>query len=70
MALRAASRSGSGYPRQAFDPLAVGSGHERALVPLLVLLLVGVVGRAFASILVLLRLALGVVKNRSNHLLA
>ena len=51
-------------------PLAVGSGHERALAPLLVLLLVGAVGGTFAGILVSLRLALEAVKNRSDRLLA
>ena len=66
MALRAASQSGLGYPRWVSYPLAVGSGHEWALVPLLVLLLVGVVGGAFTGVLVLLCLALGVVKNRST----
>ena len=48
---------------------AVTGGHERALVPLLVLLLIGVVGGAFADVLVLLCLALGVVKNRPDRLL-
>jgi len=38
--------------------LTVGSGHERALAPLLVLLLVGTVGGTFAGVLVPLRLAL------------
>ena len=47
----------------------VGSGHERALAPLLILLLVGALAGAFASVLVLLRLALGTVENRSNRLL-
>jgi hypothetical protein len=42
-------------------PLAVSSGHERALTPLLVLLLVGAVGGAFAGILVPLCLTLGAV---------
>ena len=50
-------------------PLTVGSSHERALVPLLVLLLVGMVGGAFISILIPLRLALGAVKNCPDHLL-
>ena len=39
-------------------PLMVGSGHERALAPLLVLL-VGAVGGAFTSVVVPLCLALG-----------
>ena len=51
-------------------PLAVGDGHERALMPLLVLLLAGMVGGAFADVLVLLSLAFEVVKNRPDHLLA
>jgi len=50
--------------------LAVGSGYKRALTPLLVLLLVGAVGGAFVGVLVPLRLALGVVENRSDRLLA
>ena len=69
MALRAASRSGLGYPRWASDPLAVGSGHEQALMPLLVLLLVGAVGGAFTGVLVLLCLAYEDVKNHPDHLL-
>ena len=51
-------------------PLAVGGGHERDLMPLLVLLLAGTVRGAFVDILVLLRLALETVKDRSNRLLA
>ena len=51
-------------------PLAVGVGHERALVPLLVLLLPGTVGGAFPGILVSLRLAFEASEDRSNHLLA
>ena len=51
-------------------PLAVGSGHKRALVPLLVLLLAGTVGGALTSVLILLRLALKAVKDRSDRLLA
>ena len=70
MALRVASRSGLGYPRWAFDPLAVGSGHERALAPLLVLLLVGAVGGAFAGVLIPLCLAFEAVKNCPDRLLA
>ena len=38
-------------------PLMVGGGHERALTPLLVLLLAGTVGDAFAGVLVPLCLA-------------
>ena len=70
MALRAASRSGLGYPRWASDPLAFGSGNERALASLLVLFLVGAVGGAFVGVLVPLFLALGTVKNCSDRLLA
>ena len=50
-------------------PLAVGSRHDRALVPLLVLLLVGAVGGAFTGVLVPLCLALGAVENRPDRLL-
>jgi hypothetical protein len=47
--------------------LSLGSSHERAPVPLFVLLLiVRAVGGAFASILVLLRLTSGAVKNRPS----
>ena len=70
MALRAASQSGPGYPRRASDPLAVGSGHKRALMLLLVLLLVGTVGGAFVDVLVLFCLALEEVEYRSDRLLA
>ena len=38
-------------------PFAVSGGHERALMPLLVLLFVGTVGGAFAGVLILLCLA-------------
>ena len=38
--------------------LTVGRGHERALAPLFVLLLVGTVGGVFAGVLIPLRLAL------------
>ena len=48
----------------------VGSGHQRALAPLLVLLLVGAVGGAFAGVLVPFCLALGAVENRPDRLLA
>ena len=47
----------------------VDSGHERALMPLLVLLLVGAVGGAFADVLVPLCLALRAVENRPDRLL-
>ena len=50
-------------------PLAVGSGHERALAPLLVLLLVGTVGGVFIGVLVPLRLAFEAVKDRFDRLL-
>ena len=49
--------------------LAVDSGHEQALSPLLVFL-VGAVGGVFTSVLVLLRLAFEVVEDRSDRLLA
>ena len=55
--------------RLLIPPLVVNSGHERDLVPLLVLLLIGAVGGAFAGVLVLLCLALGAVKNCPDHLL-
>ena len=51
-------------------PLAVGGGHERALMPLLVLLLVGIVGGAFTSVLVPLCLAFEVIKNCPDRLFA
>ena len=51
-------------------PLAVGGGNKRALAPLLVLLLAGMVGGAFAGILIPLRLALEAVEDRSDRLLA
>ena len=51
-------------------PLAVGSGHERALVPLLVLLFVGTVGGTFISVLIPLCLAFKAVKNHLDRLLA
>ena len=51
-------------------PLVVGGGHERALMPLLVLLLVGIIGGAFTSVLVPLCLAFKVVKNCLDRLLA
>ena len=51
-------------------PLAVGSGHERALALLLVLLLIRAVGSAFTGVVVLLRLAPRTVENRSDRLLA
>ena len=70
MALRAASQSGSGYPHRASNPLAIDGGHERALTPLLVLLLDGTVGGAFTNVLVPLCLAFEVVKNRHDCLLA
>ena len=70
MAPRAAYQSGPWYPQWASDPLAVGGGHERALASLLVLLLVGTVGGAFASVLVPLCLAFEAVENRSDRLLA
>ena len=49
---------------------AVSGGHERALAPLLVLLLGGTIGGAFTGVLVLPCLAFEVVKDRSNHFFA
>ena len=49
--------------------LAVGGGHERALAPLLVLILVGTVGGAFVDVLVPFCLALEAVEDHSYHLL-
>ena len=51
-------------------PLAVKSGHEQALAPLLVLLLARTVGGTFIGVLVPLHLAFEVVENRLNCLLA
>ena len=51
-------------------PFAVGSGHERALMPLLVLLFVGMVGGAFVGVLVPLCLASKAVENCPDLLLA
>ena len=70
MALRAASRSGPGYPRWASNPLAVDGGHEQALAPLLVLFLVRAVRGAFIGVLIPLHLALEAVKDRPDRLLA
>ena len=70
MALRAASQSGSGYPRQISDPLAIGGNHEQALMPLLILLLARMVGGAFTDVLVPLCLALEAIEDRSDRLLA
>ena len=51
-------------------PLAVGGGHERALMPPLVLLLVdGMVGGAFVGVLVAFRLTLEAIEDRSDRLL-
>ena len=47
----------------------VSGGHERALAPLLVLLLAETVGGTFAGLLVLLRLAFKAVENSPNCLL-
>ena len=70
MALRGASRSGSGYSRWASSPLAVDGGHERALTPLPVLLLVRTIGGAFIGVFIPLCLAFEVVKNRPDRLFA
>ena len=51
-------------------PLMVGGGHNRALTPLLVLLLDGTVGGTFTGVLVPLHLAFEAVKDRSDRLLA
>ena len=51
-------------------PIAVDGGHERALTPPLVLLLAGSVGGAFTGVLIPFHLAVEVVENRPNHLLA
>ena len=51
-------------------PLAVGGGHELALAPLLVLLLVGAVGGAFPGVLVPLCLDFKAVENHLDRLLA
>ena len=50
-------------------PFAVGGGHERALMPLLVLLLAGMVGGAFTSVLIPLTLAFEAVENCPDRLL-
>ena len=50
-------------------PLTVGSGHEGALTPLLVLLLAGMVGGAFTGVLVPLSLAFEAIKNCPDRLL-
>ena len=49
---------------------AVSGGHKRALMPLLFLLLGGTVGGAFASVLILPRLALKAVEDSSNRFFA
>ena len=51
-------------------PLMVGDGHERTLMPLLVLFHAGMVGGAFAGVLVPLCLALEAVEDRFDRLLA
>ena len=51
-------------------PLAVGSGHERALAPLPILHLAWTVRGTFAGVLVPLCLALEAVEDRSDRLLA
>ena len=48
----------------------VSGGHERALVPLLFLLLGRTIGGSFAGVLVLPRLALEAVKDRSDRFFA
>ena len=51
-------------------PLAVGDGHERALVPLLVFLLARTVGGALAGVLFPLCLAFEAVEDRFDCFLA
>ena len=51
-------------------PLVVSGGHEQALAPLLVLLLGGTIRGTFAGVLVSPCLALGVVENHPDHLVA
>ena len=51
-------------------PIAIGDGHERALVPPLVLLLDRTVGGAFAGILIPLLLAFEAVEDHFDCLLA
>ena len=59
-----------GVPLAGFrPPLAVSGGHERALVMLLLLLLVGTVGGTFVGVLVPLRLAFEAIENHPNRLL-
>ena len=51
--------------------LAVGSGHERVIAPLLLILSFGgIVGDAFAGALVPPRLAVGTVEDCSDRLLS
>ena len=56
--------------RRFLTTLVVGGGHKQALVPLLVFLLGGTVGGAFAGVLIPLFLTLEVVEDRSDCLLA
>ena len=56
----------SGLP----NPLAVGGGHERALVPLLVLLLARTVGGAFASVFIPPHLAIEAIEDCSDRFFA
>ena len=51
-------------------PLTVGGSHERALVPLLLLLLAETVGGTFVGVLVPFCLALEAVEDRFDRLLA
>ena len=50
--------------------LLVGGGHERALAPLLFLLLSGMIGGAFTGVLILPRLAFEAVEDRSDRIFA
>ena len=58
-----------GALRQRSIGFSFGSGHKRAPEPFLVLL-IQTVGGAFVSVLILLRLASGAIKNCSNRFLA
>ena len=69
MALRAASRSGLGYPWWASDP-PCGRQWPRVRHRAAACSSCWAVGGAFTGVLVPLRLALGIVENRSNRLLA
>ena len=68
MAPQVVFQSGSECPLWAFDHPYGYSGHERALVPLLLVLLFGgTVGGTFASVLVPPRLAIEAIEDRSDY---